>query len=189
MSYLVKKKTKVKEEYTLIAPKVFGEKELGVTFASKPEEVIGRELTLSVLELVDDSNKYYLKFSFKVDRIEGKRAFTKFHGSECLQDYISRMVVRRVRRLDTIQDLLTKDNVKLRVKTICTLPRKAKSTVERSIRRKIEEIMSEEVGKRSLDDFVKSLLSDEIKKRVLEEGKKIYPIRNFEIRKVEVLSK
>jgi small subunit ribosomal protein S3Ae len=183
----VKKKAKVKETYTIISPKVFGEKEIGVTFASEPKQLIGREVILSALELVENVNKYYLKILFKINRVEGNKAFTEFHGTECLQDYISRMVVRKVRRIDTVQDLLTKDKIKLRIKTICVLSRKAKSSVQASISKKIKEVIKQEVESKNLDDFVKSLISDEIKTKILVEARKIYPIKNFEIRKVEVL--
>jgi small subunit ribosomal protein S3Ae len=183
----VKKKAKVKETYTIISPKVFGEKEIGVTFASEPKQLIGREVILSALELVENVNKYYLKILFKINRVEGNKAFTEFHGTECLQDYISRMVVRKVRRIDTVQDLLTKDKIKLRIKTICVLSRKAKSSVQASISKKIKEVIKQEVESKNLEDFVKSLISDEIKTKILVEARKIYPIKNFEIRKVEVL--
>ena len=187
MRCLVKKKAKVKEAYTIISPKVFGEKEIGITFASEPKQLIGREVILSALELTENVNKYYLKFLFKINRVEGNKAFTEFHGTECLQDYISRMVVRRVRRIDTVQDILTKDGVKLRVKSICVLSRKAKSSVQKSVSSKIKEVIKQEVESKNLDDFIKSLISDEIKTKVLVESRKIYPIKNFEIRKVEVL--
>ncbi|MEM5853154.1 MAG: 30S ribosomal protein S3ae [Candidatus Aenigmatarchaeota archaeon] len=183
----MKKKAKVKETFTIILPKMFGEKEIGYTFASKPEQVVGRELTVSALDVVDNMNKYYLKLTFKVKKVEGNKAFTEFYGSECLQDYISRMVVRRIRRIDTVQDLYTKDKVKLRVKSILTVPRKAKSSIQKKMSDKIKEMIKNEVENKTLEEFVKSLISDEIKMKIITEGKKIYPIRNFEIRKVEVL--
>jgi small subunit ribosomal protein S3Ae len=183
----VKKKTKVKEAYTIISPKAFGEKEIGVTFASEPKQLIDRRVILSALELTDNMNKYYLKFLFRIKRVEGEKAFTEFDGSECLQDYISRMVVRRVKRVDIIQDIPTKDGVKLRVKSICILPRGAKESVKLSVSKKIKEMVEKEIGSKSLDDFVKDLISDGIKSKILKEARKIYPVRNFEFRKVEVL--
>jgi len=184
----VKKKAKTKEDYVIISPKVFGEKEIGLTMASDPKLLIGREIILSALELTENVNKYYLKILFKINKVEGNKAFTEFHGAECLQDYISRMVVRRVRRIDTIQDVFTKDGIELRVKCICVVSRKAKGSIEKAIRKKIEEIIKQEVEAKNLDDFVRGLISDEIKTKIIEETKKIYPIKNFEIRKVEVLS-
>ncbi|MEM7821680.1 MAG: hypothetical protein QXX38_02620 [Candidatus Aenigmatarchaeota archaeon] len=183
----MKKKAKIKKTYAIILPKVFGEKNIGITFASEQKQLIGREIIVSALEIIDNVNKYYLKLLFKINKVEEDKAFTEFHGMECLQDYISRMVVRRVRRIDTIQDLLTKDKVKLRVKSICVVSRKAKKSVQDSVSMKIKETIKKEVESNDLDDFIKKLISDEIKNKVLAEARKIYPIKNFEIRKVEVL--
>jgi len=183
---LVKKKTKTKEWYVIISPKVFGEKEIGRTFASEPEQILGRKIYLSALELTDNIDKYYMKVSFKIKKIEGNKAFTEFYGSECLQDHISRMVIRRVRRIDTVQDIKMKDGIKVRVKGIAVISRRAKSSIQVKISERIKEKVKEEVEAMTMDNLVEKILSDELKMRVLTEARKIYPVRNFEIRKVEV---
>jgi len=183
---LVKKKAKTKEWYTIISPKVFGEKEIGRTLASELELLIGRRIYLSALELANNINKYYMKFSFKINRIDGNKAFTEFHGSECLQDYVSRMVVRGVRRIDTVQGLVTKNNMKVKVKGIAVIPRKAKSSIQVKISEKIKQVLKQEVESITLDDLVEKILSDEIKMKVLTETRRIYPVRNFEIRRLEI---
>jgi len=187
VSYLVKKKTKVKDWFTIVAPKMFGEKEIGRTMVADPEALVGREITLSLMELANNFAKYYMKFSFKVKKIEGSKAFSDFDGSECLRDYISRMILRRVRRIDTVQDLQTKDGVKIRVKGLAIAPRKIKSSVEKIVRKRLKEMIKEEVESSSLDDFVQKIINDDIKNKILKEARKIYPVRNFEIRKTEIL--
>lgn len=187
MRFLVKKKVKAKEWYTIISPEIFAGKEIGRTLAGEPKLLIGRKISLSALELMNNINKYYLKISFRINKVEGNRAFTEFCGSECLQDYISRMVVRRVRRIDTVQDLMTKDNVKVRVKGIAVISRRAKSSIQIKISNRIKEMLKQEIENIKIDEFVMKLLSDDIKTKVLSEARKIYPVRNFEIRKVEVL--
>jgi small subunit ribosomal protein S3Ae len=182
---LVKKKAKTKEWYTIISPKVFGEKEIGKTLATDPKLLMGRKIFLSAIELTDNINKYYMKFSFKVNKVEGNKAFTVFYGSECMQDFVSRMVVRRVKRIDTIQDLTTKDNANVRVKGIAVISRRAKSSIQVRISNKIKEILKQEIERITIDNFVEEILSDEIKMKVLSEARRIYPVRNFEIRKVE----
>jgi len=184
---LVVKKTKAKEWFTIIAPKLFGEKEIGKTHAIEASNIIGRRINVSVVELSDDFSKYYMKFSFKITRIEGNKAFTEFDGSECLRDYISRMVVRRVRRIDTVQDLKTKDGKHIMVKGIAILSRRVKSSIQKAIASKIKEMVKELVESMNLEDFIQKLLTDEMKNRILQQAKKIYPVRNFEFRKIEAI--
>jgi len=182
---MVTKKTKAKEWFTLIAPKMFKEKEIGRTLVDDPEKLIGRRVTLNIMELTNDFDKYYVKISFRVKRIEGKKAYTEFDSSECLRDYISRMILRRIRRIDTVQDLTLKDGAQLRVKGLAVVSRRIKSSIQVKIRSKIKDFIKEYVEKMSLEDFVNDLIKDEMKYRILGEIRRTYPIRNFEIRKLE----
>lgn len=181
------KKLKGKEWYTLIAPKIFDEKTLGQTPVGDPETIKNRVIEVSILELINDTNKYYLKFSFKVKDVKEKKVSTEFHGFQCLRDYISRMIRHGILRIDCVQDVMTKDNIKLRIKTITLTSKKARRGAEVSLRKVIEEKLNEEVSKITLDEFIKKVLDDSIKKILLDEGSKIYPIYNFEMRKVERL--
>jgi small subunit ribosomal protein S3Ae len=182
------RKLKGKEWYTLIAPKIFDEKVLGETPVGDPESIKERVLTLSLVNLINDPSKYYLKFSFKVDKIEDKKAFTQFWGFECLRDYISRMVRHGLLRIDNVIDIETKDNVKIRVKTITLTSRKARKQIELLLRKFVTEKLKEEIPKITLEDFIKNVLDDSLRRIILDEGSKIYPVYKFEVRKVERLS-
>lgn len=180
-------KLKGKQWFTILAPKYFGEMEIGKTISSMPEAIIGKNISVSAVELTNDINKYYMKLKFKLTSVDGDKVFSQFHGSECLQDYISRMVLHRIRRIDSIQDLATKDNVKLRVKGLTIVSKKMKSSVVGTIRQFVSDLVKKYVEESTLEEFLYEMLSNEIKNKVLKEGRRIYPIRNFEIRKVEVI--
>lgn len=181
------KKARNKEWFTIIAPEIFDNKEIGKTMISNPELLPGRRVIMSPVELTENFDKYYMKFIFRVNRIEGNKAFTEFDGSECMRDYVSRMVLRRVSRIDTIQDLTTSDGKKIRVKGLAIISRRAKNSIQIVIRSRIKEILKNEIEKMTLDDLIEDILSDDIKSSVLKEIRSIYPVRNFEIRKTEVI--
>ena len=178
---------KGKKWFTMVAPPYFGSKEIGETLASEPQALIGRRVTIPLVQLTEDFSKYYLKITFRIKKVEGERAFTEFDGLECTRDYIARMVVRRVRRIDAVQDLETKDGKKIRVKTITIISKKAKSSMEKAIRKKVEELVKNWVESLTLEEFLKKVISDELKKKMVEEVNKIYPVRHFEFRKIEML--
>lgn len=180
------RRAKAKQWFEIIAPKVFNNMEIGKTLATEPEALIGRRLTISAIEVTNDLRKYYLKLTFRIIKVEGTKAFTEFDGSECTRDYISRMVVRRVRRIDTVQDVITKDGFKVRVKCIAVIHRKAKTSIEKTMAEKIKEMIEDIVKNSTLHEFVSKMISDEIKNKIIKEIRKIYPVRHFEIRKVEV---
>jgi small subunit ribosomal protein S3Ae len=181
------RKAKAKEWFSIVAPKYLNEKEIGKTITSDPKTLINRRIIVSAVDLTNDLSKYYLKVGLRINKIEGNKALTEFDSSECLRDYISRMVVRRVRRVDTVQDLITKDGKKIRVKGIAIIPRRVKSSIQKKVRAKIVELIKAEVENSTLEEFVKKIFSEEIKNKILKEVGKIYPLRNFEIRKTEIL--
>ena len=179
---------KIKEWYNVIAPKYFGEKEIGKSLATEPSNLIGKIINLSAVELTDNFSKYYLKFAFRITKVEGKSAFTDFGGTECLRDYLSRMVLRRVRRIDTVQDLVTSDKRKIRVKGLGVIGRRAKSSIQVKVRNKIKDTLKSIVETSTLEEFVDGMISDEIKSSIMREVRSTYPLRNFEVRKTEIIS-
>lgn len=180
-------KSKAKEWYTIVAPKMFGGKEIGKTPASDQKKLIGRRLIVSPIELTENFGKYYVKLAFKITDVNGNKVYTSFDGSECMRDYISRMILRRVRRVDTVQDLVTKDSLKIRVKSLAIISRRVKSSIKKRVRERMRELVKDSVEKMSLEEFMEKVLSDELKNRILRELRMIYPVRNFEFRKTEML--
>ncbi len=182
------KKTKSKAWYTIISPEMFGSKEIGKTTAVDPDYLVGRKITVSAMEAANNYSKYYLKFKVRVDKVDGDKVLTSFDGSECMRDYISRMVLRHVRRIDTVQDLKTKDGKKVRVKSLAIVSKKMNSSIVKVVRKRIQDDVKELVDNSSLEELVNGIIDDNMKIRVLDDIRKIYPVRTFEFRKTEVLA-
>jgi len=183
------KKLKGKEWYVMIAPKMFKEKVIGETPVGDPKTLIGRRIDVHLIKLINDLSKYYIKFYFKVNDVKQNKAYTEFAGLECLTDYISRLIRYGIKRVDIIQDLTTKDGAKIRVKTIVITRKKMKKSVETSLKEFVEDKIKKEVESSNLDGFIEKIINDTLKNSMVKEGSKIYPIRTFEIRKIERLSK
>jgi len=182
---MAKKKTKV--WLTVVAPSLFKNREIGHTLAEDPKNVIGRRLVISAIDALNDFNKYYLKISFKITKVENDIAYTDFDGLECTRDYIARMVVRRVRRIDSVIDRETKDGRKLRIKMIAVTGRRVQKGIQKKIREMMEEIVTKKVESVTMDSFLKEVFNDKLKEEVKKKIKKVYPLRYFEFRKIEVL--
>lgn len=180
------KKVKM-EVIDIVAPSYMNSKVMASTLVAHPNNLIGKKVILPATDYDKDSDKYYLKLQFKIKKLDSNKAITLFDGSECLRDYISRMVVRRVRRVDIVQDIKTKDGSLIRIKSIAVLPGRANKSIEKKVRKRIYEILEEKVKSESLDNFVRFLLNDNLKNFIIKEIKKIYPAKFFEIRKTEIL--
>ncbi len=181
------KRMKGKKWLTVVAPPYFDSVEIAKTPVSEPEMAVGRRLVVNAVDLTDDMSKFFMKIILRITRVDGEKAFTEFDSFEILRDYLARMIVRRTRRIDIIEDYVTKDNVPLRVKIVMTTSRGAKTTIEKRLRSKIKEVVEDIVKNSTLEEFLKKVISGEAKSKCILEGRKIYPIRNFEFRKIERL--
>lgn len=184
---MASKKSKSKQLISIMAPKVFGEIELGKTFASEPSYIIGRKINTNVMNVVSDSNKYYMKLIFLINSVDDTKALTEFIGSELLREYLSRMTLRRVKKIDMVQNLVTKDGVKVRVKSVAVISKKMSTRTKFDLGAKMKELVKQQVESSTMDDFIEKMINDEIKMRVMKEARKIYPVRYFELRKTEVI--
>jgi small subunit ribosomal protein S3Ae len=179
------KSKKVKVWLKLITPEFLGKKEVGEIPANEAEATKGRRIILSAIDVLGDFNKYYLKFIFKVGEVDNQNAYLFFDGLECTRDYIARMVRRRVDRTDFVVDKVTKDNIKLRIKTI-TVTRRVPRSIRTKIRKTIDEILEKEVPNLTMEEFVLKVISENLKNFIINTINKIYPVRHFEFRKIEV---
>lgn len=183
------KKLKGKQWYEIVAPKFFNRKVIGETLAGDPKTLNDRKIGIPLTNLTDDLSKYYIKLFFKIKEIKENKAYTEFDSIECMRDYIVRMVKHRVERLDTIQDLETKDKTKIRIKCITIVNRRVSQSVGKAISDYIKEEIEKQVTTNELDNLLKKIITDEIKNKIIKSTSKIYPIRYFEIRKIQKLNK
>lgn len=176
-----------KQWYEILAPKLFEERVIGETLAAEPKQLVGRVVEVSLLELSKDYSKFYIKLKFQIDRVDGNKAYTIFAGHEIMRERIYRMVQRRVRRVDLIQDLRTKDGVLIRVKTLFVLIRRVNTSIKASARTKAGEIVEKAVKESTLDELIKLIVTGELTSSIRKECNKISPVGNVEIRKSEIL--
>ncbi len=176
-----------KKWYEIISPKAFGERQIGETLSVDPSNLIGRKIEVSMLELSDNYQKFYLKPAFQIVHVEGDKAFTKFIGHDIMRERLYRMVQRQGRRIDCVQDVVTKDGARMRVKTVFILIRRVGTSIKNSCRAYAIDIIDDIAKKTAFDDFVGMIISGELQDIARKEVCRIYPVGGIEVRKTEVL--
>jgi len=182
----VKDKWKGKEWYEVITPKLFDNAVIGETLTVDPSTLVGRVMETSLIDLGGDGRKYYVKFFFKIDKIEGNRALTVLNGHDTTRDFIARIVNIRTSRVDTNSIIKLKDG-KMNVKTITICNRQVKAQIKKNVRDMVLNLVKGECEKLTIDEFVKEMVSDKIQKKIKSQVNKIYPIRYFEFTKTKIL--
>ena len=180
------KKIKGKEWYSVVAPKLFDNKVLGETPVDDIKKMKWRIISVPLINLTNDMSKYYFKIQFRIVDLNGKAANTEFAGLECLRDYISRMIRHGTNRIDTVQTLKTKNDKRFVVKTITITNKKIRRGLRKELISFIKKVVQRRADEMELDDFMTEVIDGSLKNEVMNDGSKIYPIRNFEVRKIEV---
>ncbi len=183
----VRDKWRSKVWYTIIAPETFSSKELGMTPADEPEKVIGRVAETTLYDLTGNFKKMHVKLYFRINKVQGTNAHTRFVGHDMTTDYIRRMIRRRRSRIDVIFNVETSDGYRMRVKVLCVPDRRIKSSIKSEIRKKITEYLAQKAREMTFSEYAKFIISDEAPRELAKVLKPIYPVRRIEIRKSEVL--
>ena len=182
------KKIRGKEWYDLVAPSLFKNRVLGETLVTDPKELEGRTVTKSFPELGGHPSKYYVRIKFKVDKVEDKKVKMKYIGQSCLRDYISQMVRKGSSRIDNVVKTKTKDGQELVVKTIGISLRRAKDSVKSAVRKETDELIRKKIEKLKINEFIEQVLKDSFQVQTRKKLNKTYPIKKFEVRKIELLN-
>ncbi len=179
-------KLKGKEWYQIVAPSFFGDFVIGETMAMDPKQLKGRVIETSLTDITGDPNKYYLKFYFKIEDVNGKKAITRFFGHDCTKDFLARIVRRRSNRIDINNVVNLKDN-KMRIKSIAITNRVVSEEIDTKIRKCISDFTEENVSKMKTEEFIREVIDGKLQQKIRKIVSKIYPLKNFEFRKTEVM--
>ena len=177
---------KAKSWYKVYVPDNLGKAYIGDTIANDAESVVGRIMTSTLGEIVNDYAKQHMKMSFKIESVAGDAAYTEFVGHEVTRDYLRSLVKRRSSRIDTWVPIVTKDGKKVRL-TICTYTfARANLSQEHAIRKAIMDAILAQSTAWDLTTLVNGIVSGEISRDLFKTIKTIYPTRRVEVIKSKV---
>ena len=173
--------------YEVMAPEMFGGKQIGETLAADPKQLIGRTLNVSLMDISRNYSKFFVKLRIRIDSIDGNKASTKLVGHECMRERIYRMVQRHGRRVDAVQDVVTKDGAHVRVKTVFMLIKRVGGSTKNDTRKLAVDLIEEAAKKIKLEDFINSIIAGDLQHKLKKDCSKIYPVGSIEIHKTEIV--
>jgi len=193
-----------KEWYAVRAPSMFSVRGLGKTLVNRTqgtkiasEGLKGRVFESSLADLQNDEVAHR-KFRLVAEDVQGRIVLTIFSGMDSTTDKLRSMVKKWQTLIEAHVDVRTTDNYLLRVFVI-GFTRKwqnqvrktsyAQTTQVRSIRKRMVEIVTNEVTNSDLKEVVNKLIPDSIAKDIEKKCQSIYPLHDVMIRKVKVLKK
>ncbi|MFP4001348.1 MAG: 30S ribosomal protein S3ae, partial [Thermoplasmata archaeon] len=181
-------KWKSKSWYRIVAPEIFDGVVVGETVSSDPENLLGRVTEISLQDLAGDFSRTHIKAKLKINGIRGGECKTRFVGHEMTTDYVRRMTRRRRSKIEAVFTVKTKEGFKIKVKPLSITSKRINSSVKRSLRKKQHEVIKEMANESRLGEFAQKMLFGDLAKKLANECKSVYPLKQVEIWKSEVVS-
>jgi small subunit ribosomal protein S3Ae len=178
----------MKEWYDINTPPYFGGTILGSVPSEDPNKLVGRIVETTLYDLTGDFSQQYLKLRFQVTAVTGTEASTVFKGHEYARDYLRSLVRRGSTRVDTIQNITTKDGFRLRVSIVSLSVIRLNKMQITSMRRVAREILTEKAKNLTFDQFAQEAVLGKIASDVYNIAKKITPLRHVGVRKSKLLA-
>lgn len=167
---------------------MFGRSPVGETIANDPERIVGRVIETTLGDLTNNFSKQNTKLRFRVDRVAGDSAYTRFVGHEMTTDYIRSLVKRRTSRIDAIVDVTTTDGYQVRVKPSCFTVKRARANQVKSIREISKQVVLQKATGLDLNQLIQEVVLGKLSLDIYKEAKMVYPLRRVEVRKTEIVA-
>jgi len=181
-------KWKTKSWYSLIAPEMFDSKEIGQVVSSDEPNLINRKVKIGLGDMLDSFSQStaYTSMYFRVKEIKGKSAHCAFIGHELVPGYVRTLARRRRSVMNQVDDVVTKDGVGVRIKTICVSGLKVSEGVRADVRKGISEGVKHLASQMDFATLCQEMVFGKLSAKLYAGVKKMGPIKRVEIRKSEV---
>lgn len=176
---------KKKRWLPIYSTKQFNNVEIGETLASEPSSLIGKNVSVSLMNLTQDIKSQNTKITFKITESKNDRFTTEIVRYELSQFSLKRMVHKDKDKIDDSFKATTKDNIKIRVKPFIVTKSSTKRSVLTSLKKKSQELLAEAIKKADYDTFMEDVIRFKVQSAIKRELSKIYPLTQFQIRRLE----
>lgn len=175
-------KLKKKQWYPIVAPKQFDSVVLGESLAYEPQQMLGKTLSHSLMNLINDTKRQNISIHFKIVEVEGNNAKTSIVGYEIAHSSVKRFVRRASEKMDMSFNCETADNVFLRVKPLVITRSDVKGSIAAKMRNSIIAYLVRTIKKMTYEVFLGELISHKLQSEMRGFLSKIYPVKVCEIR-------
>ncbi|KAJ2161237.1 ribosomal 40S subunit protein S1B [Coemansia sp. RSA 552] len=192
-----------KEWYDLRAPTVFETRIIGKTLVNRSQGtknavdyLKSRVVEASLGDLNKDEEQAFRKFKLRVDEVAGRNCLTSFHSMSITTDKLRSLIKKWQTKIEAHVDVKTTDGYLLRLFAVAFTRRQAgqirktsyaQSSQVRLIRKKMMEIMTNEVQSSTMREVIQKFIPESIGREIEKSCHSIYPLQNVLIKKCKVV--
>ncbi len=181
-------KWKTKNWYTVVAPDMFENKEMGHVVAADESSLQNRVVKANLTELTGQFSQAgaYTTLSFRIDDVKGKQAKTRFVGHALSPAYIRTLARRRRSVINEVEDVLSKDGIGVRLKMVVITAFRSSASIKTALRKMVREEAEALAKSTDFQQLAQEIIFGKFSRRILAKVKKIAPVSRVEVKKAEV---
>ncbi len=181
-------KWKLKSWYSAMAPEMFESKEIGQLVSSDEANLVNRIIKIGLGDMLGSFSQQtaYTSLYFRVKEVKGKTVHTAFISHELVPGYVRTLGRRHRSIINQVDDVVTRDGVGVRIKTICISGLKVSESVRADVRRAISQNVKAIAKSTDFPALVQEMVFGKLSAKLYNSIKKMGPIKRVEIRKSEV---
>ncbi len=175
-------KGKKKRWVTIIAPKILGERPIGDSYVTGPEDLVGRIIPCNLSVLTNDNKSQNITMKFLIKEIKDGNAITESKEYILNPSFLKRLMRRKRERIDESLHVKTSDGKGLRIKIFLLTNSAAKGSVKKLIKRRLKEELSKILEKNTFNDIFEGVISNKMQKDLKLKLNKTFPLKTVEIK-------
>ncbi len=179
-------KAKKKIWYKIIAPKLFGNREIGETYLSSAEKAVGRKMKVALRDLTGNMRDQHAYIAFQIGKVDGAVLRTIPMGYELTSAFVKRIVRKNVNKLDDYFVLHTKDGKKMVLKILMLTLHKTQRAVRTQLRKEAYRLLKEDAAKQVFSAFLENIVTNRLQNSLKKRLKKIHPLKEAAVRVLQL---
>lgn len=174
-------KWKKKNWYKVLAPSQFKSQVLQEIPVQDIKTVVGRKITMNMMNLTGDMRKKNTEVVFKITDVKEGQAHTEIESYKILPTSIKRMVRRGKDRLDESFILTTKDGKTARIKVMLLTVSNTSRSAHTAIKHILSNFLINKAKESAFLDFFSDVSMGKIQQELKRVVSKVYPVRMVDI--------
>lgn len=181
------KKLKRKFPVEIKAPEYMNSISLGKTEVSDLSLLVGRTTKLNMMYVSGNVKNQNIRLIFKIVEVSSGLAKTEVSGYYHIPYYLSRFIKAGSDLVEDSFVVTSKNGKNIRIQPFIVTKNNASSMIGVAIRSLVREIVTKDITSRTYEEFISLVISGKVQIAYRNEVKKIFPLKAFEFREVELV--
>ncbi|MCX6708090.1 MAG: hypothetical protein NTW67_00370 [Candidatus Woesearchaeota archaeon] len=183
VSVIVKKKRWIR----ILAPKLFNEQPIGESYVEEPQQLVGRNVTISLMILTNDPQKQAVNVSFKIIGSKNDTMLTELIGYKMLPAAAKKMMRRQREKIDDSFIVESSDKKIIRIKSLIITRGRTTGSVMATMRKLQRAYLAKTISQTDGENLIRDIVQKKIQYGLSQLLKRVYPVGACEIRQLEFI--